>query len=434
MTRNGSNCRYRITICLAAVFATAGADCEQGPSNTNGNNNSNSNGNNNSNNNSSTSGGVVVTDFGVQKEGMVAVGDGIIAFASTGRGLEVSWMEPGADSATAIDGDLREGAVYCAGKKVIGVQADTINAVVVHDTTNGTSTVVPETDVWDIAPGANLENNDVAVDGHLVAILHRGDLGKELKLIDVSGDDPVVTAFTFGLTNAVSVDVNADEGQIMVMEDNDFITVFPADGAADVTPFRYDVATDAGIPIAYSPKPQIGGGIVIFQELNADNAWVLNLTTGVSTQLSENPASNNGSTNLEARAGFFAYFLNRDPSDNDSAQGSRLAIGAAGDLDNIVFDDGADIGDGAMRGFGFSVAITPGGTATFLAGRFGGSSGGGNNQPSFLQWTDSESMELLRDTNGNSVIAADVVCTDALAAFKVPGDGNVSTALGYFVP
>lgn len=377
-------------------------------------------------------GKVVVTSIHVEKDGLVAVGDGIIAFGTAPT--SVGYIEPGDTTATpALDG-VDAAAVYCAGTKIVSVSDGEVRAVVVYDTTTGTSTTVPDTDVWDIAPGANLENDNIAVDGNIVAILHRGELGKILKVIDVSAATPTVITFDFELTNAINVDVDAATGKVAVMEDNHFITVFPAAGPADVGPQQFNINDEAGVAITYTPKIRIGSNVVVFEELNTSRVFILNLTSGVSTEAAFNPAANGGTTGLVNKAGFYAYFLNRNADDSDASQGSRISIGTTNDLNNIAVASGAALADGAKSGFGHSAAITPNGTATYLAGRFGQSPGGGVNEPTFLQRATTQGFVLLTEANGGSVLAGDVVCNDAIAAFKVPDADNIGTTLGYFQP
>jgi hypothetical protein len=365
---------------------------------------------------------------------MIAVGADFVAFGTSLGGTNgVAFIRPPEATATPLaDDDFRGDAVYVAGSRIIGVRNADVRAVLVYDTATGATVAVPDTDVWDIAPGSNLENNDIAVEGSFVAILHRGAAGKVLKVIDVSTATPQVTTFDFALTDAGGVDVDAETGQVAVMEDNSFISIFPASGPAGVQPVRFAVAADAGLSIATSPKVQINSSAVFFQELQVSNVHVLRADTGATAKLIVNPAANSGLTNLEARAGYYAYFLNLNAADNDASQGSRLCVGTISDVANAAIATGNDLGGGARSGFGRSVAISPDGAATYIAGRFGQSAGGGVNEPSYLQIATTAGFVLLKDANNTSILAGDVVATDTLVAFKV-ADGN-SAVLGYYAP
>ena len=373
----------------------------------------------------------VVTGVPVQRDGLVSVGDGIIAFGTTGGG--VAYYRPGDGAATTIPGSFRGDAVYCCGTKVILVSTGPVNQVSVYDTTTGSTTAVPDTDVWDISPGARLENDNIAVDGNLVAVLHRGPAGKELKLIDVSGAAPAVTAFQQILNNAISVDVSVADNAVVVMEDNQFISVFAADGDENAIPQQADITTDAAVTIASAPKAKIGGGIVIFEESGTSIVFALRLSNGTIDSVDVKPAANTGSTRLECRGDRFAYFLNRNATDSDASQGSRHALAATNSLMGVSIGTGGLLGGGAKGGFGRSLALTNSAFRMYLAGRLGQSPGGGVNEPSYLQSSTGAGFFLLKDADDNSVLAADVVANDTLAAFKVVTESD-EVRLGYYMP
>jgi len=373
----------------------------------------------------------VVTGVAVQRDGLVSVGDDLIAFGTESGG--VAYFRPGNGTATTIPGSFRGDAVYCCGKKVILVSTGPVNQVSVYDTTTGSMTAVPDTDVWDISPGARLENNDIAVDGNLVAILHRGPAGKELKRIDVSGAAPTVTVFQHVFNNAISVDVSTADNAVVVMEDNRFISVFAADGDGSAVPVQADATTEAGVVIASGPKAKVGGGIVIFEESGTSIVHALRLSNGTIDSVDVKPAANSGSTRLECRGDRFGYFLNRNATDTDASQGSRHALAATNSLMGNSIGTGGSLGGGAKGGFGRSLALTNSAFRMYMAGRLGQSPGGGVNEPSFLQSSTGAGFFLLKDADDNSVMAADVVANDTMAAFKVVTESD-DLRLGYYMP
>lgn len=373
----------------------------------------------------------VVTGVAVQRDGLVSVGDGIIAFGTTAG--SVAYYRPGDGAATTIPGSFRGDAVYCSGEKVILVSTGPVNQVSVYDTTTGSTAAVPDTDVWDISPGARLENDNIAVNGNLVAILHRGIAGKELKLIDVSAAVPAVTAFQHVLNNAISVDVSAADNAVVVMEDNQFISVFAADGGAGAVPVQTDITTEAGVTIASAPKAKISGDIVIFEESGTSIVHALRLSNGVIDAVDVKPAASTGSTRLECRAQRFGYFLNRNATDTDASQGSRVALAATNSLQGQFIGTGGLIGGGAKSGFGRSLALTDSPYRMYLAGRLGQSPAGGVNEPSYLQSSTGGGFFLLEDADENRVLAADVVAHDTLAAFKVVTESD-EVRLGFYIP
>lgn len=373
----------------------------------------------------------VETGIPVQRDGLVSVGDGLIAFGRPEGGA--AYYRPGDSAATTIAGDFRGDSVYCCGRKVILVAAGPVNQVSVFDTETGSLTAVAETDVWAISPGTRLENDAIAVDGNLVAILHRGPAGKELKLINVTGAAPVVTAYEHVLNHAVSVDVSAADNAVVVMEDNRYLTVFAADGDAGDAPEQTDISADAGVTIASAPKAKIGGDIVIFEEAGTSIVHALRLSNGMIDAVDVKPAASTGSTRLETRADRFGYFLNRNATDTDAAEGSRVALAATNSLLGNSIGTGGLIGGGAKSGFGRSLALTNSAFRMYLAGRLGQSPAGEVLEPSYLQSSTGAGFFLLKDADDNAIRAADVVANDALAAFKVVTESG-DVRLGYFMP
>ena len=371
-----------------------------------------------------------ITNIGLAKDGLVAAGNGIIAFGNDAGG--VSYIEVGGDLVTDIPGTFRTDAVFCAGRKVILVADDAINSISVHDTTTDTTVNVPNTDVFDINPGSNLEHQWMDVDGNLVAILHRGANSTQLKLIDVTNATPVVTTYTASLIAPHNVDLDAVNGQIVVMEDNQFATIFDISLPANQTPITYDLVTDAGVTISFFPNTLIGSGSVLFPS-NGDSVKLLNVDDGTLDDLT-GPSAGAGTTHFEIRAGLFAYFLNRGgEGDFDGTNGFRLLIGDVVDPTVFELGTGDDLGAGILEGYGHSTAISPDGNTVYLSGRFGQSPGGGVNEPTALQCFNlTTGWDVFTDSSGDPVYSGDVVASSNVVAFKVQ-EGN-GAVLGYYVP
>jgi len=372
----------------------------------------------------------IITNIGLAKDGLVAAGNGIIAFGNDSGG--VSYINVGSNLVNDIPGSFRPDAVFCAGRKIILVADGAANSISVHDTLTDTTTTVPNTDVFDINPGSNLEHQWMDVDGNFCAILHRGIVNTELKLIDVSGAVPVVTTYTTNLIAPNSVDLDAEDGWIVVMEDNQFVTVFDILLPANQTPETFDILNDAGLTVSFFPNTLIGSGSVMFPA-NGDAVNLLNLGDGTLDELI-GPSAGAGTTHFEIRSGLFAYFLNRPgQGDFDGANGYRLLIGDAADPTTFDTGTGADLGAGILEGYGHSTAIAPDGFTVYLAGRFGQSSGGGVNEPTALQYYDiDDGWDVFTDSNGDPVYSADVVASGNVVAFKV--EDGAGAVLGYYVP
>jgi len=372
----------------------------------------------------------IITNIDLQKDGLVSAGNGIIAFGNDSGG--VSYIQVGSNTVTDIPGSFRPDAVFCTGRKIILVADGATNAISVYDTTNGSLTAVPNTDVFDIAPGSNLEHQWIDVDADLCAILHFDGTGVVLKLIDVIGAVPVVTTYTTNLISPHSVDIDGVAGFIVVMEDNQYATVFDLLEPANQTPQTYDILTDAGITISNFPNTLTGNEKVIFPS-NGDSVKLLTLSDGTLDDLI-GPSAGAGTTHFEIRAGLFTYFLNRSgQGDFDGSNGYRLLIGDVADPNTFETGTGVDLGAGILEGFGHSSSIAPDGLTVYLAGRFGQSSGGGVNEPTALQcYSLSDGWDVFTDSSGDPVYAADVVSSANVVAFKVAeGAGAV---LGYYVP
>lgn len=377
---------------------------------------------------------VIVTDIGIQKDGFVAAGDSIMAFGSTPGGLSgVSFLRTGEATATTI-GDFRGDAVYCAGKKVVVVANNDPKRISVFDTTTNSLVEAPNSDVFDIAPGGNMENAYLAVNGNLVAYLNRaGPNGAEVAVADISGATPAVKSFAAQLISPSNIDVDGATGDIALMENNQYITIFSATADPNTPPTRIDVQALAGVSIAYQPKIRISGGHVLFADFNKNDVYLCDVATQTITRLALNPTASFGTHQLAIGGGAFAYALDRDTNDLDSTQGTRIAIGSVADPGAIFAGSGADLGGGVLAGFGHSIAIQPNGAAAYIAGRLGQSPGGGVNDPSALQANFGEGFQLLTTGNASPVQAAEVSATNSVVAFKV-FVSDLDIRLGYYVP
>lgn len=372
----------------------------------------------------------IITNIGLTKDGLVSAGNGIIAFGNDSGG--VSYINVGSTTINDIPGSFRPDAVFCAGRKVILVSDGATNSISVLDTSNGSIVNVPNTDVFDINPGSFLEHQWIDVDGNFCAILHRGLTDTELKLIDVSGAVPVVTTYTTALVAPHNVDLDAVNGHIVVMEDNEFITVFDVSLPADQTPTTFDILGDAGIPVSFFPNTLVGSNKVLFPSTD-EAVNLLNLEDNTLDELTS-PSADGGTTHFEIRDGLYVYFLNRPgQGDFDGLSGYRMIIGDTVDPTVFELGTGVDLGSGILEGFGHSSAIAPGGETVYLAGRFGQSSGGGVNEPTALQcFNIDDGWDVFTDSNGDAVFAADPSASSSVVAFKV--EDGAGAVLGYYIP
>lgn len=376
-------------------------------------------------------GDVVVTDVPVQDDGLVAAGDGIIAFGNDSGG--VSYIVVGEDIEIPIPGDFFGDAVYCAGSKIVLVADGPELEVNVYDTLTETLTPIPDTDVFDISPGSYLENDYIAVEGDFVAFIDRNGGNPVLKVVDVGPDIPWVTCFTFPFLSPQSVEIDHVAGQVVVLDDNESFVIFALTDDPDAIPNVFDLAASDGLTIDTLPKPKTDGGVIIFRDFDSGDIVLLDTSVGVPSFLLENPWADFGVSNLDIRGGLFAYFVDRPgEEDADPFQGSRVVVGDVFDPDVLTPGDGFDLGDGVPAGFGRSVAIAPDGSAVYLAGRMGQSPGGGVNEPSILQSDLGDGFDAEFDEFGDFVAASDVSVSSTAIAFKVDAGG--SSWLGYIEP
>ena len=403
-----SRIRFAVAMALvAAVSVWSGSGCPSGPGPI-----------------------ATITNIAVQKDGFVSAGDGIIAYGKSSGG--VAWLNVSTGVKTDIAGSFPGDAIYCSGKKIVLVADGAANSVSIHDTTTGTTTAVPNTDVFDIAPGSLLENQYIAVDNQFCAILHRGTNSTELKLIDFAGSTPAVKTYTAALLAPNSVDIDGVNGQIVVMEDNRYLSIFETTAAANANPTTYDLQTDAGTNIAYFPNTRISGGFIMFPDFNTRAARLVRIADGTLFTPTENPTTSD-LTQFTMRGGAFIYYLNRPAQDDfESGNGYRSALGFLSAPTTITVGPGTNLGGGIRAGFGLSAAILEDGSAAFLAGRFGQSSGGGVNDPTALQGNFGQGYELITDSQGNAISAGDVSASNNVVAFKV--ENGAGALLGYHLP
>lgn len=359
----------------------------------------------------------VVTAIAVDPAGMVAAGDGIIAF---GKNPGAAYMRLGETTATTIQGNWYNDAVYCVGKRVILVAKTSGGPNIVHvfDTRTGVLTPVVNTDVYEVGLGAPAEQDNIVADNNLVAILHRSATGKVLKVIDVSGPVPAVTTFTAALINPGQLAVDSLRAQVAVMEDDRYITVFPSGGPADVSPQRTDLHGNPAI--ASHPHIKIGNGKVIFQALSSNSVYLLDIATATKTLL---PLSGtvNKTMNCLLKNGRFAYFLDREGESGDASPtfGNRLVFGPTKEPGALQIGSGAVIGNNqGQSGFGFTTAVLADGSTICLAGRMC-SCAGGIARYSVLQVSTGAEFKPLTPADSSLIMATDLTSSNDLIVFKV---------------
>ena len=137
---------------------------------------------------------VAVTDIETRSDTHIAAGEDIIVFG-TGYPTGVKFMKVGDKKSREIpDGEVYSSSLFhVCGKKIVLVRR---NHVFVYDTEKGVTTPIPPEEVTLYNPIGGLhKGNLLNANGYLVAAINKATSvvdGNILKVIDVSGDRPVV--------------------------------------------------------------------------------------------------------------------------------------------------------------------------------------------------------------------------------------------------
>ena len=330
---------------------------------------------------------VVKTHIVLDSAVRVVASDDLIVFG-TAVPNGVDYVIPSAtdDTATAGVGDIpfpeRYGSrtFVVAGRKIVLVNPS--NQLEVFDTTAKTLATVPGSQVT-LAPlpvaadGAG----HMQADGSLVAMINDTSAvtdGNAIKVLDVSGDDPVVISFPtpadfLGMFDQVAIDAETREVVAYGSNPGSVIYLFNIDdpnGAPGVYDLFERGYLQQGVQMAYEDH------LVLYTNGEDQDVTLLDTTTDNITVMTNNPANLNGP--LALRGGSLTYF--QDASSEDSVFGAgrvwRSAIGPTADAPDstlaVVTDYVDATGDTpsafGILGYGATTAITPDGQYWLLAG------------------------------------------------------------------
>jgi hypothetical protein len=367
---------------------------------------------------------VTKTSVPVRFDASLEVGDDLIVFG-TGNLTGVAYVVPTAQptAATLIPGDFRNAGFRVAGTKIL--LCDDRRQLTVYDTTSRVAVPVPLEAVY-LAALPDRDNEDrwspVAVTGTLAVTINEADRvtdGRSLKLVDVSGSDPVVTALV-NPPAAVTQVVLDDDDDVAIARGGDQFFIYDATTPA-LGPWTLDLSLHGGIagPFAYDD-----GYIVYTSRDDTSNLRVLNAATGETWTLGINTEADD--LPLAVCGDRYVCFADRDENDFFSVvrraivgtpTGSAVEGGVPGDdpRDNLH----------PWSGFGSDVAVCQNGRWIFISG-----DEAIDTTAEYLQVSTGGAFQAFADGKG-FLPASDVVANDRLVAFKTGAGEN--TTLAYIV-
>ncbi len=366
---------------------------------------------------------VTQTEIAVRFDSSIELGDDLIVFG-TGNLTGVGYIVPSTDpsAATAIPGEFRNVGFAVAGKKVL--LFDDQFQLTVYDTETAVATAIdPNTVLLSSLPAHEDQEitSPVVASGNLALTLNRKDEvadGHPLKLIDLSGAEPVVTSLIDPPTGIAQIAIDSDEQVGIAFGVDHFYVYDLTDPSAD--PRDIDLTGLLGIlgPFVYD-----AGQILYVVSDTEQNIRLLDIATATVTSLDLNPG--NRDLALALRAGTFAYFLKRVPNDT-YATIYRAAVGtSAGAVEGGTAGDDPDDNADPWFGYGSDVAITPNGQRIFISGNEAV-----DTTTDFLQVSTGGAFQVF--SAGSSFLnATDVEASATLVAFKTGSDEE--TTLAYIV-
>jgi hypothetical protein len=352
-------------------------------------------------------------------EAALSAGDGVIAFG-TGGYNGVAYIKVGDDEPRVIpDGQkFRASFVRVAGKKIILVDG---YDVAVFDTVTESLKRLPDDEIHLALPIKGMQDaNPLDVSGTLVATINDPDKVADhslIKMIDVSGPDPVV--FALGAldleareTTAIAVDAVTGLVAISAQHRSAIYTVAAVAGAK---PTRHDLSAQDGVESA----PLIADhGLVGYRDDSGTARFrILDPASGEIQVLGTLGPSVCGYT---MNAGRYA-FATTDGHGSDFAFVTAMAPGAAETAPGT--GDEMKTGNGKL-GFGQTAAIAPDGTL-FVAGAGQGGLGSGE----LLMVLSGGAWKELVGADGKTLPACDVTVGNGLLAFKTGARND--TTIGY---
>lgn len=365
---------------------------------------------------------VVVTNVETRTDTHIAAGEDIIAFG-TGHPTGVKYLVAGEKQAREIpDGESYRSTIFhVCGKKIVLVRK---NQVCVFDTETGKTSEIPTSQINLYNPVGGLhQGNLINADGMLVATVNKATEitdGNIIKVIDVSGDQPVVIPIknaNYNDRQVSSVALDARNGLVAVSSaEKKLISV------AQVAPLAnqnvFDMADYRGVN---RRQIYIEGTSVTYADSDL-KIRVLTAGSKVPKAITEK-GFNTGVNGFIVRKGRLVVTTNEHV-------GSRyqMVVGDIPQKPAIVNGTGTPIeGTSGKLGFGGCAAITVDKTV-FIAGTPSGGIGVGEH----LQMLDNNSGRWIPITNekGNVISAIDVTNSYCLLAFK-SADRQGRTTIGY---
>jgi len=394
---------------------------------------------------------VVLTSILHHVEGRASAGDDIIVYTATesdGTPGGVDYIVPSAGDTTGrgIPGgpDFNDDSFAVAGKKIAlvgGPTGDDTFKVTIFDTTTGTASEVPLTDVRLVnIPVDPYDAGHIQADGTYVVTRNDASSvndGNIIKVIDISGATPVVISFQnpTGVNSGFQIPqvlVDADTNTAVAVTDSAF-HVYDITSPASA-PTTFDVSGSGGIGADGNQFAYANGVILYIDDTTDENAFYLDVTNAGNTpvQFTQNADTTSGRFWLLGAA--YGYLW--------SAPASAGLASAIGTIPNAAptladtSDAGLIAGNTANQGrfgFGQSIAIGTlnGATTWFIAG----SESISTPQPLQYSTTGGLNWNLVTDpadASGN-LKASDVETNAAgtLLAFKHGVDTD--TLLGYAI-
>lgn len=369
----------------------------------------------------------VKTAIAMHVQGGIEAGDDIIVYGTGGfAGVDYIVPSAGDTAGRGVPGGDTFNAIgfAVAGKKVAFMS----NFVVtIFDAATETSNTIPETEIRLINTqeiGRMQSDGDFIVTRNDDGIV---DDGKQLKVIDVSGDVPVVIAFdqnpaefALGLSQ---VDIDAGTSTVVAVVFDTFMIYDLNDPAAAPLSITIDAGIDGDVQV------RVDGRTIMFRDDEASgNVGLLDIDTGEVTFFTNNPAA----SSIALNGGSLIYFQN-DTNEDSVGLHIRSAIGTVAGAPGSTLApieqwiDGSTTNNGVF-GFAETAAITPDGGLLFIAGRESVGSG------EYLQLSTGGAFGLFADPTGVDAWgcpAADVSVTSNTVAFK--SGNNNDTTVAYII-
>ncbi len=365
---------------------------------------------------------VTKTGIPVRFDASLEVGDDLIVFG-TGNLTGVGYIVPSAHStgATFIPGAYRNAGFRVAGKKIL--LCDDRRQLTVYDAMTHSAIPVPLENVCLTAlPNRDQEDrfSPVAVVGALAITVSATDHvadGRALKLVDVSGSDPVVTALVNPPVAVAQIVLDGGD-DVVIARGGDQFFIYDATEPAQ-GPWTIDLSQQGGIagPFAYD-----GGYIVYTSRDAAQNLRVLNAATGETWALGVNPSARDLPVAMCGTR--YVCFADRDENDFFSVvQRAIVGTPTGAPVEGGVPGDDPRDNLQPWAGFGSDVAMAQNGRWIFISG-----DEAIDLTAEYLQVSTGGAFQAFADGKG-FLPASDVVANDRLVAFKT-GVGE-STTLAY---